>query len=56
MPPYWTNVTSVSFSFTPFSESSSGIKSYEWGLGSQQASDDVIAFRIFTGTTMVKYL
>ena len=53
VPPYWTSVTSVAFSFTPFADNTSGIRSYEWGLGSQSGQDDVIPFRFFTGTTMV---
>ena len=56
VPPYWTSVMSVAFSFTPFADNTSGIRGYEWGLGSQPGLDNVIPFRPFTGTTMVNFL
>ncbi|CAL8470951.1 g10493 [Coccomyxa elongata] len=53
VPPYWTSVHSVAFSFTPFTDSMSGNISYEWGLASQAGLDNVIPFRPFAGILMV---
>ncbi len=54
MPKYWTNVSSVSFSFTAFDDSGTGIRSYEWGLGSGPNITNVVAFRPFDGTVQVE--
>ncbi len=54
VPAYWTSVTSVSFSFTPFNDSLSAITSYQWGLGSEPGLDNVMAFRPFNGSMKVK--
>lgn len=53
VPPYWTSVRTVAFSFTPFNDSMSGTISYEWGLASQPGIDDVIPFRPFDGILKV---
>lgn len=55
VPPYWTSVHSVAFSFTPFTDSMSGNISYEWGLASQSGLDNVIPFRPFAGILMVTF-
>ena len=54
VPKYWTNVSSVSFNFTAFSDSGTGIRSYEWGLGSGPNITNVVAFRPFDGTIEVR--
>ena len=54
MPKYWTNVSCVSFSFTAFGDSGTGIRGYEWGLGAGPNMTNVVAFRPFDGTVKVK--
>ena len=53
VPKYWTNVSTVSFSFTAFADSGTGIRGYEWGLGSEPNQTNVAAFRPFDGTVAV---
>ncbi len=53
VPPYWTSVKAVAFSFTPFNDSMSGMVTYEWGLASKPGIADVIPFRPFAGTLKV---
>ncbi|EIE20201.1 hypothetical protein COCSUDRAFT_67530 [Coccomyxa subellipsoidea C-169] len=57
VPPYWTSVMAVAFSFTPFTDNASGIREYEWGLGSQAGLDNVvpevgIAGKVFSNMTL----
>ena len=54
VPKYWTSVSSVSFSFTAFGDSGTGIRGYEWGLGSGPNITNVVAFRPFDGTVQVR--
>ena len=50
---YWTSVSSVSFNFTAFGDSGTGIRGYEWGLGSGPNMTNVVAFRPFDGGVKV---
>ena len=54
MPLYWTNVSTVSFSFTAFADSGTGIRGYEWALGSAPNRTNVVDFRPFDGTVQVR--
>ena len=55
MPPYWTSVTAVAFSFTPFAAGGSGgIKGYQYGLGSAPGADDVVGFQPYNGSAVVR--
>ena len=54
-PRYWTNVTSLSFNFTSFADSGTGIRGYEWGINSVNDTN-VVDFRPFDGTIMVRML
>ena len=54
VPPYWTSVTAVNFSFTPFADGGSGIRLYEWGLGSSAGSANVVAFEAYNGSAVVR--
>jgi hypothetical protein len=53
VPKYWTDLSTVSFSFTAFADSGTGIRGYEWGLGSEPNQTNVAAFRPFDGTVVV---
>ena len=52
-PEYWNSVNSVSFSFTPFASNGSGIKLYEWGLGSAPGTDNIFQFTLANATSAV---
>jgi hypothetical protein len=54
VPPYWTSVTAVNFSFTPFGDGGSGIRLYEWSLGSSAGAANVVAFQAYNGTAVVR--
>lgn len=54
MPLYWTNVSSVAFNFTAFADSGTGIRGYDWGIGSDPNRTNVVAFRPFDGTVQVR--
>ena len=53
VPKYWTDLSTVSFSFTAFADSGTGIRGYEWGLGFEPNQTNVAAFRPFDGTVVV---
>ena len=53
MPPFWTNTSLFPFNFTAFDARSAAILGYEWGIGSDPATDNVVALGPFTGTSQV---
>lgn len=53
VPPYWTNTSLFPFNFTEFDTPNSAILGYEWGIGSDPATDNVVALGPFTGTSQV---
>lgn len=48
-------MTSLSFNFTSFADSGTGIRGYEWGINSVNDTN-VVDFRPFDGTIMVSLL
>ena len=49
VPPYWTNTSLFPFNFTEFDTPNSAILGYEWGIGSDSATDNVVALGPFSG-------
>ena len=54
MPPFWTNISLFPFNFTGFDEPEAAILGYAWGIGSEPATDNVIALGAFSGTVQAR--
>jgi len=56
VPPFWTNISLFPFNFTAFDAPGAAIQGYDWGIGSEPATDNVVGLGVFSGTVQARPL